>query len=56
VSAYLECLSAHVVAEEYPAPSSLLPEIRDTLAHRFSIHHVTIQIEPEGMPESHVCD
>ena len=43
-----ESLSAHVVIEKGGARRGLLAEIRQRLHDRFGIHHVTIQVEPEG--------
>jgi cobalt-zinc-cadmium efflux system protein len=50
-----ECLSGHVVAHAGQDPHRLLDAVRGVLGERFGIDHVTIQVEPEGFPESKVC-
>jgi cobalt-zinc-cadmium efflux system protein len=50
-----ECLSGHVVARAGQDPHRLLDAVRGVLGERFGIDHVTIQVEPEGFPESKVC-
>lgn len=53
----MDALSGHVVVPrghpDRPC-EELLRELRDQLHHRFGIHHVTLQIEPEGFDEEHV--
>ncbi len=44
-----ESLSAHVVTRDGLTPRELLNEIRSRLHDRFGIHHVTIQVEAEGV-------
>lgn len=44
-----ESLSAHVVTQDGLTPRELLNEIRNRLHDRFGIHHVTIQVEAEGI-------
>jgi cobalt-zinc-cadmium efflux system protein len=44
-----ESLSAHVVTGDGNTPRELLNEIRRRLHDRFGIHHVTIQVETEGV-------
>src|SRR5436305_9070473 len=44
-----ESLSAHVVTADGRTPRELLNEIRGRLHDRFGIHHVTIQVEAEGV-------
>jgi cobalt-zinc-cadmium efflux system protein len=44
-----ESLSAHVVTADGLTPRNLLAEIRKRLHDRFGIHHVTIQVEVEGV-------
>jgi cobalt-zinc-cadmium efflux system protein len=56
ITSGLECLSAHVVSAEFPAPRGLLSRIREVVSERFGIDHTTIQIEPEDFDESLVCD
>lgn len=51
ITSGMDCLSAHVVLGEGPTPAELLTGLRRVLAERFSIHHVTIQIEPEDYEE-----
>jgi cobalt-zinc-cadmium efflux system protein len=46
-----ESLSAHVVTADGLTPRDLLAEIRRRLHDRFGIHHVTIQVEAEGVHE-----
>ncbi|RMD84604.1 MAG: cation transporter [Candidatus Dadabacteria bacterium] len=55
ITSGLESLSAHVVAEPGVGHQALLAELRDVLAHRFGIRHVTIQIEGAGFEEGEVC-
>ncbi|HUR28837.1 MAG TPA: cation diffusion facilitator family transporter [Planctomycetota bacterium] len=45
ITSGLEALSAHVIPLEEVAHDELLLKLQDTLAHRFGIGHVTIQIE-----------
>lgn len=47
----IEALSCHVVAEDGQPQGDLLRALRETLHERFGIHHVTIQIEPQGFVE-----
>ena len=53
----MDALSGHVVVPrghpDRPC-DELLRELRDQLHERFGIHHVTLQIEPEGFDEEHV--
>ncbi|HEY8019595.1 MAG TPA: cation diffusion facilitator family transporter [Thermoanaerobaculia bacterium] len=52
-----ESLSAHVVTADGLTPRALLNEIRQRLHDRFGIHHVTIQVETEGVDDPCVgCD
>jgi cobalt-zinc-cadmium efflux system protein len=46
-----ESLSVHVVTEDGRPRRELLPEIRRRLHDRFGIHHVTIQVEAEGVSD-----
>jgi cobalt-zinc-cadmium efflux system protein len=46
-----ESLSAHVVTADGRTPRELLNEIRRRLHDRFGIHHVTIQVEAEGIDD-----
>lgn len=55
ITSGMDSLSAHIVAEDHGPSGPLLADIRGTLATRFGIHHVTIQIEPEGFDEHAVC-
>lgn len=55
ITSGMDSLSAHVVAEDHGPSAPLLGEVRHVLAARFGIHHVTIQIEPEGFDECAVC-
>mgnify|MGYP003874443397 CR=1 FL=1 len=55
ITSGMDSLSAHVVAEDHGPSAPLLGDIRRILAARFGIHHVTIQIEPEGFDERAVC-
>jgi cobalt-zinc-cadmium efflux system protein len=55
ITSGMDSLSAHVVAEDHGPSAPLLGHIRQVLADRFGIHHVTIQIEPEGFEEQAVC-
>ncbi len=49
-------LSCHVTARDHDPPSQLLGRLQDVLRQRFSIEHVTIQVEPKGFEESvEVC-
>lgn len=49
-------LSCHVTAQKDPPAGELLGRLQDLLRTRFSIEHVTIQIEPAGFQESvEVC-
>ena len=50
-----ESLSANVVAADGRPPGPLLSEIRGRLHEKFSIDHITIQIEPEGFDEHGQC-
>ncbi len=47
-----DSLSAHVVTADGLTPRDLLAEIRRRLHDRFGIHHVTIQVEAEGVHEA----
>jgi cobalt-zinc-cadmium efflux system protein len=47
-----DSLSAHVVTSDGLTPRDLLSEIRRRLHDRFGIHHVTIQVEAEGVHEA----
>jgi cobalt-zinc-cadmium efflux system protein len=38
-------LSAHAVIDAAASSDQLLEQLRDLLARRFEVHHVTIQIE-----------
>jgi cobalt-zinc-cadmium efflux system protein len=57
ISSGMEALSGHVVVPrghpDRPC-EELLRELRDALGGRFGIHHMTLQIEPEGFDEEHV--
>ena len=50
ITSGMESLSAHVVCEGRMAPE-VLSEIRETLRHKFSIEHQTIQLEPRDFEE-----
>ena len=45
-------LSCHVTPSVEANDTTLLADLRDVLAKRFGIEHVTIQIEPEGFDDS----
>jgi cobalt-zinc-cadmium efflux system protein len=51
ITSNLESLSAHVVVNRVRRPADALTELRNLLHDRFSISHVTIQLEPEGFEE-----
>lgn len=57
ISSGMEALSGHVVVPpghpDRPC-EDLLRELRDAVAARFGIEHVTLQIEPEGFDEAHL--
>ena len=42
-----EALSAHLVVGEPSQRAPMLAQVRDTLADRFGIRHVTVQIEQD---------
>jgi cobalt-zinc-cadmium efflux system protein len=48
ITSGMDSLSAHVIAQPGHGHAILLRAVRETLHHRFGIHHVTIQIEPDG--------
>ena len=45
ITSGMESLSAHVVTSARARSDAVLTEVRALLAHRFGIHHVTIQVE-----------
>lgn len=47
----VEALSGHVVVADDRATGPLLRALRETLHDRFGLHHVTLQLEPEGFDE-----
>ena len=49
-------LSAHVTVRDTGPPGALLSDIRSALHERFGIHHVTVQIEPEGFDGCDGCE
>jgi cobalt-zinc-cadmium efflux system protein len=49
-------LSAHVHSHASTAAGPLLREIARVLHARFGIHHVTIQVEPEGFEDCESCE
>lgn len=57
ITSGMDALSGHVVVPrghpDRPC-EDLLRELRDALHQRFGLHHVTLQIEPEGFDEEHV--
>jgi cobalt-zinc-cadmium efflux system protein len=55
ITSGMECLSGHVVARAGHDPHLLLDTVRRLLRKRFGIEHATIQVEPEGFTEPHVC-
>lgn len=55
ITSGLEALSGHVVARDGADEQALLAEVRALLHKRFSIDHITIQIEAAGFAEPEVC-
>jgi cobalt-zinc-cadmium efflux system protein len=55
ITSGMECLSGHVVARAGRDPHGLLDDVSCMLRQRFGIEHATIQVEPEGFAEPHVC-
>lgn len=57
ITSGMDALSGHVVVPrghpDRPC-EELLRELRDALHQRFGLHHVTLQIEPEGFDEEHL--
>jgi cobalt-zinc-cadmium efflux system protein len=48
-------LSCHVLLAPDAGDQQVLPSLQTLLRERFDIHHVTIQVEPEGMEDHEVC-
>lgn len=56
ITSGLVSLSCHIACQESAAGHAVLSELQGVLRQRFSIHHATIQIEPEDFEESvRVC-
>jgi cobalt-zinc-cadmium efflux system protein len=51
ITSGMDSLSAHVVVEEDKPNHDVLHALRNMLHERFSIDHITIQLEPEGFQE-----
>ena len=56
ITSGMVALSAHVHCQASIPSGSLLTEIGRVLHDRFGIHHVTIQVEPEGFDECVACE
>jgi len=53
ITSGMDSVSCHIVSDGTQAYDELLQRVRDVVIERFSIDHVTIQIEPEGFLEPH---
>ena len=53
ITSGMDSVSCHIVSDGTQAHDELLQRVRDVVIDRFSIDHVTIQIEPEGFLEPH---
>jgi cobalt-zinc-cadmium efflux system protein len=56
ITSGMVALSAHVHSRAPTAAGPLLREIARVLHDRFGIHHVTIQVEPEGFEDCEACE
>jgi cobalt-zinc-cadmium efflux system protein len=56
ITSGMVALSAHVTVRDAGPPGALLTGIRSTLHDRFGIHHVTLQLEPEGFDGCDGCE
>jgi cobalt-zinc-cadmium efflux system protein len=56
ITSGMVALSAHVTVRDPGPPGALLSDIRTVLHDRFGIHHVTVQIEPEGWDGCEGCE
>ena len=56
ITSGMVALSAHVTVRDAGSPGALLSEIRRALHDRFGIHHVTVQVEPEGFDGCDGCE
>ena len=56
ITSGMVALSAHVTVRDAGPPGALLSHIRQVLHDRFGIHHVTVQIEPEGWDACEGCE
>jgi cobalt-zinc-cadmium efflux system protein len=56
ITSGMVALSAHVHSRAPTAAGPLLREIARVLHDRFGIHHVTIQVEPEGFEDCDPCE
>lgn len=52
ITSGLESLSAHVTVDRNLPAEALLGRIQSRLREQFDLHHVTLQLEPEGFDES----
>ncbi len=55
ITSGMEALSGHVVTEDGSDGQTVLAEVRALLHERFSIDHITVQIEKAGFAEPEVC-
>lgn len=53
ITSGMDSVSCHIVSDGTQPYDELLQRVRDVVIERFSIDHVTIQIEPEGFLEPH---
>ncbi|MDA0283304.1 MAG: cation diffusion facilitator family transporter [Planctomycetota bacterium] len=53
ITSGMDSVSCHIVSDGTQPHDELLQRVRDVVIDRFSIDHVTIQIEPEGFLEPH---
>jgi cobalt-zinc-cadmium efflux system protein len=53
ITSGMDSVSCHIVSDGTQPHDELLQRVRDVVIERFSIDHVTIQIEPEGFLEPH---
>ena len=53
ITSGMDSVSCHVVSDGSQPHDELLQTVRDVVVKRFSIDHVTVQIEPEGFEEPH---
>jgi len=51
ITSGMDSVSCHIVSDESLPYDKVLQSVRDVVIERFSIDHVTIQIEPEGFEE-----